>query len=167
MAVKLNDFEIKNLEVKVEKNGDNLEVVAKNGEEVFKNAIDEAGLKMSDYEKAYKFDQQWVKKLVHWSTDESEKLFKKHKDAGTIEFKMPLNHKYKDETIKKDDRLEIMVFKDVEVPAGKPGEKNEDGSRPMKKATKIAIKAHTHRYSFSKTERKKLEQNLRNKILGD
>lgn len=167
MAVKINDFEIKDLKTKVEANGKDIEVVAENGLEVFDKALEDAGVDKKEYEKAYKFDQEWVNKLVHWTNNKSEELFKKHKDAEVIEYKLPLNHKSKDPAIKTSDALEVAVIKNKEVPAGKPGEVGPDGKRPTKQATKIAIKARTKRFSFSDAEKKRLEESLREKILGN
>ena len=167
MAVKINDFEIKDLKTKVEVNGKDIEVVAENGVEVFDKALEDAGVDKKEYEKAYKFDQEWVNKLVHWSSNKSEELFKEHKDAEVIEYKLPLNHKSKDPSVKTSDALEVAVFKNKEVPAGKPGEVGPDGKRPTKQVTKIAIKARTKRFSFSEAEKKRLEESLRERILGN
>ena len=160
MAVKINDFEIKDLEVKVEKDKDTAEVVATNGVDVFKKALEDAGVDFKEYQKAYKFDQAWVDKLVHWSADKAEEIFKEDGSLENIEFKLPLSHKSEDPSVKRHDALEVLVVKNKEVRVA-------PGSDETKMKTAIQVKARTHRYSFSDAERKRLEESLRNKILGD
>ena len=150
MAIKVGEFNF-NPEVTVEVENGKATVEAKDGQEFFKAKLEEAGLDAKEYEKFYKFDKEFMKKGLEFVASKSEEIFKEHKDAGTIEFNLPLS-------THKEDRIRSLVEKDKEV-------KNPMNGETFKK-TAITMKAETKRYAVSKARRKQLEEELRNKILG-
>jgi len=152
MAAKIKDFELKDLVVEVSKDNNVAKVEVVDGVKVIEKALEEAGVDKNEYEKAYKFDKELTRKLVEFSTNKAEELFKEDGNLESIEFNLPL-------TTKKLDRLDVMVIKNMEVPAGV-------GTNEKKEVTRIKVKAKSHRYAIGDVERKRLEEDLRKRILG-
>jgi len=152
MSAKIKDFDLRDLVVEVSKDNKAAKVEVVDGVKVIEKALEEAGVDKNEYEKAYKFDKELTRKLVEFSANKAEELFKEDENLESIEFNLPL-------TTKKLDKLDVLVVKNMEVPAGV-------GTNEKKEVTRIKVKAKTQRYAIGDTERKRLEEDLRKRILG-